>query len=190
MTKKRRGNTVNPADYTKWAAADDAAVARLCEIAGKLGVPIITPRRCPDSGERSWKNIAGMYVPDGLRVEKDLARTLKLLNVKPPCIILRYQTAAVLSHEIGHHVSMFDTMIDEKMGRRVSPLLARLCERHKIVYYGDDEITQLAEMRARCLERRLLGENLPPTLRRFSERAWQDLQEKTNPTRRDPGRKK
>lgn len=169
----------------------DGAFIELCRIAARLGVPVVTPRRCPDSSERNWKNIAGMYVADGYaRMSDDLRATLRLLHVAPPVIILRYQTSAVLAHEIGHHVSMFDTMIDEKIGRRVSPLLARLCERHKIVYYGSDEITQLAEMRARCLERRLLGETLPPTLRRFSERAWQHLQEKTNPTRRDPGRKK
>lgn len=176
--------------YESEAEDSDGAFVELCRIAARLGVPIVSPRRCPDSGERNWKNIAGMYVADSGRMSHDLRATLRLLHVAPPVIILRYQTSAVLAHEIGHHVSMFNTMIDEKMGRRVSPLLRRLCEQHAIIYYGEDDVVQLAEIRARCLERRLLGETLPPTLRRFSERAWQDLQEKTNPTRRDPGRKK
>ena len=188
MAKKIRRSTENPAThYTKWAAADDAAVASLCEIAARLGVPIVTPRRCPDSGERNWKNITGMYVAAGhvrmskdwertRRTSKDLGRTLRMLHVKPPVIILRSQTAATLAHEVGHAVSMFDTMIDSRMDRRVSPLLRRLCERHGIVYYGEDDIVQLAEMRARCLEHRLMGKTLPPTLRRFCERAWQELE--------------
>lgn len=160
-------------------SADLRKITSLCALAAKLGVPIVTPRRCPDSGERNWKKIAGMYIADNYgRMSNDLRATLKLLHVAPPVIILRYQTAAVLAHEIGHHLSIDrarDSMIDATMDRRVSPLLHRLCKRHRIVYYGATENTQLAEIRARCLERRLLGETLPATLRRFTERAWQEL---------------
>lgn len=145
-----------------------------------LGVPIITPRRCPDSSERNWKNIAGMYVSTGARMSRDLARTLRMLHVKPPVIILRYHTASVLAHEIGHHVTMFDSMIDAKLDRRVSRLLDRLCTRHAIRYYGETEQVQLAEIRAHCIGRLLLGETLPPTLRRFIARAWSDLCEKVS----------
>jgi hypothetical protein len=149
---------------------------RLCRLAAKLGVPIVTPRRCPESAGRSWKNIAGMYVADGYgRMPRDLRATLKLLNVAPPVIILRYHSADVLAHEVGHAATMFDVMIDEKMGRRVSPLLHRICARHGIRYYGKDEITQLAEIRAECIGHRLLGKTLPPTLLRFTARAWAEL---------------
>lgn len=164
----------------KTKTSEDTEIGRLCQIAGRLGVPVITPRRCPDSGTRNWKNIAGMYVCAGGRMDRDLRDTLRLLHVAPPVIILRYHTAAVLAHEVGHAASMFDTMLDKRMHRRVSPLLHRLCARHGIVYYGSDEIIQLAEMRARCLEHRLMGKTLPPTLRRFCERAWRELERVSN----------
>jgi hypothetical protein len=188
--KTKKSDAVAPAIPEYFDPADLREIERLCVLAAKLGVPIVTPRRCPDSGERNWKNIAGMYISVGGRIDRDLRSTLKLLNVTPPVIVLRTQVASTLGHEIGHHVTMFDVMIDKKMDRRVSPLLHRLCEQHGIRYYGDDNNTQLAEIRAECIGRRLLGKTLPATLRRFTARAWGELQRKTKPTRRDPGRKK
>ncbi|MFZ3265760.1 MAG: hypothetical protein WA172_17265 [Terriglobales bacterium] len=163
----------------KTTNSEVTVIRRLCKIAGQLGVPIVTPLRCPDSGTRNWKNVAGMFVSTGGHMPRDMRATLNMLHVQPPVIILRYQTADVLAHELSHAVSMFDTMLDSRMGRRVSPLLRRLCEQHGIIYYGETEIVRLAEMRARCLEHRLMGKPLPPTLMRLTARAWSVLERST-----------
>lgn len=51
------------------------------------------------------------------------------------------------------HSAMFDSMIDTRTRRTVSPLLRRLCKRHGIFFYGRTANTKLAEMRAECLSR-------------------------------------
>jgi hypothetical protein len=69
-------------------------------------------------------------------------------------------------------------LIDSRMGckNRVSRVLNRTARRHGINHYCR---FSRSELRAECIGRRLLGETLPPTLRRFTERAWAELERRT-----------
>jgi hypothetical protein len=182
--KKSRNNSYDAVVRRLSRLEDSEAVSNLCQIAHRLGVPIVTAIRWPDNN--ALRHADGVYISRCGHGSRALLRTL---CVSPPVIVLRWNAPDVLGHEIGHHaanVSMCD-YLDERMGLPVTPLLDRVAARHGFSEY---QRSTRSELRAEAIGRRLLGETLPPTLRGFSARAWQDLQEKTNPTRRDPGRKK
>lgn len=151
-----------------------AAIRRLCQIAAKLNVRVISTRRWPES--LTHVRCAGMYIPSGVVKRghrRDVNVILRFFHVKPPVILLRGSCLPyVLSHELGHAASEFSDYIDARTSLMVSPLLDRVAARHGFTEYCR---STRRELRADCIGRRLLGKTLPPSLRRFSERAWSDL---------------
>lgn len=144
---------------------------RLCSIAAKLGVPVITVRRWPDRGLGG----ALLHRADGVfisRIDRMNRALLRYLHVEPPVILMRWGAPDVLQHELGHAVSLFSDFIDRRMELTMTPLLDRVAARHGIDGYCR---SSRCELRAEVVARRLGGETLPDTLMRFSERAWQDL---------------
>ncbi len=150
----------------------DAAFRRLCKLCHRLGVTVITPIHWPRRGHLS--RVCGAYSG---AVNRRNRKLLDSLRATAPVIFLTRESAPrVLAHGLGHHVSGWSDFCDERTGNEnVSSLLDRVAARHGLDSYCR---STRREMRAECVDRRLLGETLPPTLRRFTERrAWQELRE-------------
>jgi hypothetical protein len=152
-----------------------ALYARLSTLARKLHVAVVELSVWP----QWYRGVAGVYFSAGghSRTSQKLLR--KLLpghHATPPIIVIHAGDPYTLAHELSHHASMFDVALDARAHRRVTPLLKRICERDHIRYYGKTQAMKLAELRASCIARLLLGEKLCPTLRRFVARAWAELE--------------
>lgn len=170
MTTRHSENAI----MAGYADAEEKAVTRLCQLAARLGVPVISARQWPESLDHVL--CSGMFVPHGSRGHRETRELVAFFHIEHlPVILLREQYSHILSHELGHAASAFSDFFDREMfgpNYPVSPLLDRVAARHGINTYCR---STRSELRAETMGRRLLGETIPPTLRRLTERSYQDL---------------
>lgn len=176
------------------AASWDSQNRRLCQLASLLGVSVVTLIDWPDY----MRDTAAYYIQDE-RHDTD-ARLLDL-HITAPAIILCDNHPETLAHELGHHAAymVLLSLQPHPAHRRLrlrcttawaepplSPSLKRAAARRGIDAYCR---SCRSELYAELIGRRLLGDELTPRLRRFTARAWAELQRRSKPTPADVARR-
>jgi hypothetical protein len=158
-------------------------LTEICNLAHAHGVTVVSPSTWPSDvlGEAT----VGVYSDHVTPLSRSLLRSGRRAQIVPLIVMRRrtpdfetpYSLEHTLAHELGHHIARWSDHFDERMGKTtVTPILDRLALNHGFDLHL---VENRRELRAECLARRILGETLPPTLRRFSERAWRELQRRT-----------
>ena len=162
---ERNQMTTQHSETRSWRATrtpKKEAVTRLCQLAARLGVPVIS--RAPVARVAGSDVLcSGMFVPHGSRGHRETRELVAFFHIEHlPVILLREQYSHILSHELGHAASAFSDFFDREMfgpNYPVSPLLDRVAARHGINTYCR---STRSELRAETMGRRLLGRRSRP----------------------------
>jgi hypothetical protein len=154
----------------------DSQNRRLRQLASLLGVSVVVIQ-WPD-----WlDDVDGSYLQDADDARMELRGFTGVGIPTPVCtpaIILRGHDPEILAHELGHHAAFLCRLCPtwSESERSLSPSLNRAARRIGVDAYCR---SCRSELHAELIGRRLLGDELTPTLRRFTARAWSELQRRS-----------
>lgn len=157
-------------------------LTEICNLAHAHGVTVVSPITWPS--DVLGHDAVAVYTDHVTPLSRSLLRSGRRTHIVPLIILRRrtpdfqtpYSLEHTLAHEIGHHIARWSDHFDDRMGNTaVTPILSRLALDHGFDFHL---VLSRRELRAECVGRRILGEKLPPTLMRFTARAWRELQER------------